>query len=124
MMVIFTSQSDKKAIKTTARILDAFANRIGKETWQTVITAEGLQMVKSLLQKHATKSMSVSCRWIRSRNRSELVWMVGDRSRFNQEGVVPVNYTQKNIRHDEWENDWLHLPEIKALSAVAALLHD
>lgn len=81
-------------------------------------------MVKSLLQKHATKSMSVSCRWIRSRNRSELVWMVGDRSRFNQEGVVPVNYTQKNIRHDEWENDWLHLPEIKALSAVAALLHD
>ncbi|ERT61680.1 hypothetical protein HMPREF1250_2270 [Megasphaera vaginalis (ex Srinivasan et al. 2021)] len=42
MMVIFTSQSDKKAIKTTARILDAFANRIGKETWQTVITAEGL----------------------------------------------------------------------------------
>ena len=124
MMVIFTSQSDKNALKTTRWILDAFANRIGSDTWQTVITEDGLQMVKRLLRRHATKSMSVSCRWIRSRTRSQLLWIVGDRSRFNEEGYVPVNSTQKDVAHRQWENDWQYLPEIKALAAMAGLLHD
>ena len=35
MMVIFTSLSEKKAIRTTRWILDAFADRIGKDVWQT-----------------------------------------------------------------------------------------
>ena len=124
MMVIFTSQSDKNALKTTRWILDAFANRIGTDTWQTIITEDGLQMVKTLLRRHATKSMSVSCRWIRSRTRSQLLWIVGDKSRFNAEGIVPVNSTQKDLAHSEWENDWSHLPAIKALAAMAGLLHD
>ena len=124
MMVIFTSQSDKNALKTTRWILDAFANRIGMDTWQTVITEDGLQMVKRLLRRHATKSMSVSCRWIRSRTRSQLLWIVGDRSRFNEEGYVPVNSTQKDIAHQAWENDWSYLPEIKSLAAMAGALHD
>lgn len=124
MMVIFTSQSDKNALKTTRWILDAFASRIGNDTWQTVITEDGLQMVRTLLRRHATKSMSVSCRWIRSRTRSQLLWIVGDRSRFNEEGYVPVNSTQKECQHREWENDWQYLPEIKAITALAGLLHD
>ena len=86
MMVVFTSQSDKKAHKTVRWILDAFANRIGTDTWETVITSEGLQMVKMLLRRHATKSMAVSARWIRSRRKSELLWIVGSRERFNEEG--------------------------------------
>lgn len=124
MMVIFTSQSDKNALKTTRWILDAFASRIGTDTWQTIITEEGLQMVRALLRRHATKSMSVSCRWIRSRTRSQLLWIVGDRSRFNEEGYVPVNSTQRNCQHREWENDWQYLPEIKAIAALSGLLHD
>lgn len=124
MMVIFTSQSDKKALKTTRWILDAFAQRIGNDTWQTIITEDGVQQVKSLLRRHATKSMSVSCRWIRSRSRCDLLWIVGDRSRFSEDGTVPVNYTSKDIMHGDWENDWVHLPKIQALAAVAGLLHD
>lgn len=124
MMVIFTSQSDKKAIKTTRWILDMFASRIGTDTWQTSITEDGLSQVRKLLKDHATKSMAVSCRWIRGRNHSELLWIVGNRHRFNRDGMVPVNYTRKNILHSEWENDWHYLPAVKALVAVAALLHD
>ena len=124
MMVIFTSQSDKRAIKTTRWILDMFANRIGTDTWQTSITEDGLSQVRKLLKDHATKSMAVSCRWIRGRNHSELLWIVGNRHRFNQDGMVAVNYTRKNILHGEWENDWHYLPAVKALAAVAALLHD
>ncbi len=43
MMVTFISQCEKKALKRSRRVLDAFANRIGDNAWQTVITQEGLQ---------------------------------------------------------------------------------
>lgn len=124
MMVIFTSRSEKKAIETTRRILDNYANRIGNDTWQTVITADGLATVKACLKKNATKNMAVSCRWIRSRNHSELLWVIGRKDAFNEEGIVPVKSTSKSILHPEWENSWQYLPLIKALSALAALFHD
>ena len=60
-----------------------------------MITNEGLQAVKKLLRKTASKNTAVSCHWIRSRIRSELIWVVGNKDKFNAEGVVPVNYTQK-----------------------------
>lgn len=124
MMVTFVSQCEKKALNRTRRVLDAFANRIGDNTWQTIITEDGLIAVKTLLRKTATKNTAVSCHWIRSRSRSELVWIVGNRKQFNLEGIVPVNSTRKNLMGSEWENDWHYLPVIKALMAIAALLHD
>jgi CRISPR-associated endonuclease/helicase Cas3 len=124
MMVTFVSQCEKKALNRTRRVLDAFANRIGDNTWQTVITEDGLIAVKTLLRKTATKNTAVACHWLRSRSRSELVWIVGNRRRFNAEGIVPVNSTQKNLMNSQWENNWLYLPAIKALVAIAALLHD
>jgi len=124
MMVTFVSQCEKNALNKTRRVLDAFANRIGDCTWQTVITSDGLNAVKKLLRKTASKNTAVSCHWLRSRSRSELVWIVGNRSRFNAQGIVPVNTTQKSIINTQWENDWHYLPLIKALTALAALFHD
>ena len=124
MIVTFISQCEKKAIPRTRRVLDAFADRIGDNTWQTVITEEGLIAVKKLLRKTVTKSTAVSCHWIRGRRRSELLWIVGNRNKFNREGVVPVNTTQKKLDLNKWENDWHYLPLIKALVAISALLHD
>ncbi|MGR3178510.1 MAG: CRISPR-associated endonuclease Cas3'' [Candidatus Anammoxibacter sp.] len=98
MMVTFVSQCEKKALNNTRRVLDSFANRIGDKTWQTVITNEGLNAVKKLLRKTASKNTAVSCFWIRSRSRSELVWIVGNKDKFNAHGIVPVNFTnQQNI---------------------------
>ncbi len=124
MMVTFISQCEKKALNRTRRIMDTFANRIGSRTWQTVITNEGLNAVKKLLRKTASKNTAVSCHWLRSRSRCELVWIVGNRLKFNSQGIVPVNSTQKTIMNTQWENDWHYLPLIKALSALAALFHD
>ncbi|MDV4251401.1 hypothetical protein MSG83_18040 [Acinetobacter baumannii] len=45
MIVTFISQCEKKAIPRTRRVLDAFADRIGNNTWQTVITEDGLLAV-------------------------------------------------------------------------------
>lgn len=95
MMVTFVSQCEHKALNRTRRVLDAFANRIGTNTWQTVITEEGLQAVKKLLGKTATKNTAVSCHWTRSRSRSEFLWVVGSKSEFNEQGIVPVNYTNQ-----------------------------
>ena len=124
MMVTFVSQCEKKALPRTRRVLDAFANRIGDRTWQTVITNEGLQAVKKLLRRTASKNTAVSCHWARSRSRTELVWVVGNRNKFNADGVVPVNSTRRNIINTQWEGDWHYLPLIKALTGLAALLHD
>jgi CRISPR-associated endonuclease/helicase Cas3 len=124
MMVTFVSQCEKKALNRTRRVLDAFANRIGDNTWQTIITEDGLIAVKTLLRKTATNNTAVACHWIRSRSRSELVWIVGNRKCFNAEGIVPVNSTRKNMMNNHWENDWIYLPLIKSLSALAALFHD
>ncbi|MBV1877165.1 MAG: CRISPR-associated helicase Cas3' [Pseudomonadales bacterium] len=93
MMVTFVSMCQKKALNKTRRVLDSFANRIGDNTWQTVITQEGLQAVKKLLRKSASKNTAVSCFWVRSRSRSEFIWSVGNKNKFNSEGIVPVNYT-------------------------------
>lgn len=124
MMVTFVSQCEKNALAKTRRVLDAFANRIGDCTWQTVITNEGLNAVKKLLRKTASKNTAVSCHWQRSRSRSELVWIVGNRRKFNALGIVPVNTTKKTVINTQWENDWHYLPLIKALTALAALFHD
>ena len=46
MLITFVSECEKKALLRTRRVLDAFANRIGERTWQTIITEEGLITVK------------------------------------------------------------------------------
>lgn len=92
MMVTFVSQCQKNALKKTRRVLDSFANRIGNNTWQTIITQEGLNAVQKLLRKTASKSTAVSCHWIRSRSRSDFLWVVGNKNQFDENGTVPVNY--------------------------------
>ena len=124
MMVLFVSECEKNAIRKTQRVLDAFANRVGRRTWQTVITMEGLSAVKKLLKKTASRNTAVSCHWIRRRNHSELLWIVGNQNKFNIQGEIPVNFTEQDIVSTTWESDWKYLPLIKALTAMSALFHD
>ncbi len=96
MLVTFISECEKNSLKKTRRVLDAFANRIGNNTWQTPITQEGLDAVKKLLKRTASKNTAVSCHQLKSRVRTELLWVVGNRDKFNSEGVVAVNYTEQD----------------------------
>ncbi|MFW2176952.1 MULTISPECIES: type I-F CRISPR-associated helicase Cas3f [unclassified Moraxella] len=124
MLVTFISQCEKKALNRTRRILDAFANRIGDNVWQTAITEDGLDTVKKLLKASATKSTAVSCHRVRTRQRTELVWVVGKRDKFNEQGLVAVNRTKRNILHSEWENNWHFLQGLQLMATLAGLLHD
>ena len=124
MIVTFVSQCEKKALPRTRRVLDAFANRIGDNAWQTVITEDGLLAVKKLLRKTASKSTAVSCHWIRGRRRSELLWIVGNRNKFNSEGIVPVNRTQKSLQPWKSSHLWQNLELVAIASGIAGLFHD
>ena len=121
MMVTFVSQCEKKALKKTRKVLDAFANRIGDNTWQTLITQDGLETVQGLLKKSASRSTAVSCHWIRSRSRSQLLWVVGNKNKFNQQGYVPVNRTEKDLLKKESS---LNMGIVENLAAIAGFFHD
>jgi CRISPR-associated endonuclease/helicase Cas3 len=77
MNVLFVSQCSKRALTETRRILDQFAERRGDRTWQTPITAAGLDTVRKLLRQSARKNTAVACHWIRGRDHSELLWATG-----------------------------------------------
>jgi CRISPR-associated endonuclease/helicase Cas3 len=124
MMVTFVSQCEKKALVRTRRVLDAFAERIGDRTWQTVMTEDGLVAVRSLLKKTVTKNTAVACHWMRSRSRSELLWVVGQRHAFNPQGVIPVNTTQKNLLVNDHLNNWHSAEQLTLITRLAALFHD
>ncbi|MDR9469085.1 type I-F CRISPR-associated helicase Cas3f [Marinospirillum sp.] len=124
MMVTFVSQCEKNALRKTRRVLDAFANRIGDNTWQTLITEDGLLTVKKMLRQTASKSTAVSCHWIRTRSRSQLLWIVGNKKQFNTEGHVPVNRTEQDLPSSDNTDNWRYLPLIQTFTGLAALLHD
>lgn len=124
MNVLLVSQCNKRALVETRRILDQFAERRGERTWQTAITQEGLTTLRKLLRKTARKNTAVACHWIRGRDHSELMWIVGDASQFNMEGAVPTNTTQRNVLRSQDENDWHTGEDIRLLAQLAALLHD
>ena len=85
MNVLLVSQCRKNALKETRRILDQFAERRGERTWQTAITMEGLLTLRKLLRKTARRNTAVACHWIRGKDHSELMWIVGNASQFNSE---------------------------------------
>lgn len=123
MNVLLVSQCSKRALKETRRILDQFAERRGHRTWQTPITEAGLTTLRKLLRKTARKNTAVACHWLHG-GRSELLWVVGNRARFNELGTVPTNSTARNVLRSESENDWHNLPLIRLLAQLAALMHD
>ncbi|GAB3677852.1 type I-F CRISPR-associated helicase Cas3f [Salinisphaera aquimarina] len=124
MNVVLVSQCRKNALKETRRILDQFAERRGERTWQTPITNAGLDTLRRMLRKNARKNTAVACHWIRGRDHSELLWVVGDGSRFNFRGAVPTNTTRSNVLRRSDENDWHTLTDIHLLASLAALFHD
>ena len=124
MNVLLISQCSKNALTETRRILDQFAERRGDRTWQTPITQAGLETLYRLLRKTARKNTAVACHWIRGKDHSELLWIVGDARQFNERGATPTNMTRRNVLRTESENDWHSLTVIHLLASLAALLHD
>lgn len=124
MNVMLVSQCSKRALEETRRILDQFAERKGERTWQTAITQQGLATLRKMLRKSAKRNTAVACHWIKSTNRTELLWIVGKLSAFNDQGTVPTNTTRQDILRSQHENQWHAAEVIALLAAIAGLFHD
>ncbi len=123
MNLLFVSECSDKALKETRRILDQFAERTGRRTWQTAMTLEGVKTVHRLLRKTARKNSAVACFWVRGKNRTELLWTVGQANAFNAQGRVPTNRTKRRVNPQD-EVLWKDGRTIEILTTLAALLHD
>lgn len=124
MNILLISECSGKALPETRRLLDQFAERRGERTWQASVTQLGLDTIRTLLRRTARRNTAVACHWIRGRNRSELLWVVGNASRFNAEGAVPTNTTLLDVRRASSENDWQHGEVIRLLAKLSGLFHD
>ena len=124
MNIMLISQCSKNALPETRRILDQFAERRGERSWQTAITQSGLDTLRRLLRQTARKNTAVACHWIRGKDHSELIWIVGDARQFNERGATPTNTTRRDILRADDENDWHSAEIIRLLASVAALFHD
>jgi CRISPR-associated endonuclease/helicase Cas3 len=124
MNVMLVSQCSKRALEETRRILDQFAERKGERTWQTAITLQGLATLRKMLRKTAKRNTAVACHWIKSANRTELLWIVGSTQEFNEQGTVPTNSTQQDILRSQHENNWHTAEDISLLAGIAGLFHD
>lgn len=124
MNILLISQCSKNALTETRRIIDQFAERRGDRTWQTTITQQGLETLYRLLRKTARKNTAVACHWIRGKDNSELLWVVGDARQFNAQGATPTNMTRRDVLRSGDENDWHSAEAIRLLARIAALFHD
>lgn len=124
MNVLIISQCSKRALVETRRIMDQFAERKGDRTWQTTITWEGLLTLRKMLRKTARRNTAVACHWIKARNRTEVLWFVGNTHRFNDQGTIPTNLTARDILRSQDENQWHTAEDIALLAGIAGLFHD
>lgn len=124
MNILLISECHKQALPETRRVLDQFAERKGSRTWQTPITHEGLKTLRMMLKKTARRNTAVACYWIRAKNQTELLWIVGNRRKFNHLGTVPTNITQQDILKTQDENPMNSIQSVAILAGLAGLFHD
>lgn len=118
------SQCSKNALIETRRILDQFAERKGDCVWETQITLAGLETLKKLLRTTARRNTAVACHLQRGRQSTELLWIVGNRRKFNREGTVPTNSTSRDLLRVGDEKGWHTGQALAILVRLAALFHD
>ena len=83
---------------------------------------EGLKTVKVLLQICYQTNFR-ACHRIAGKYSTELMWIVGNKLKFNNRGACPTNYTA-NDNIQNYEDTWHLLQHIKIATALASLFHD
>ncbi|BCU08479.1 hypothetical protein [Allochromatium tepidum] len=99
MYITLISACEKRALKRTRAVLDSYALRIGDRAWQTLITLEGLQEMRALLRRTATRQTAVACYRHYGNRNAKLLWVVGSRRPFGPTGHYPAG-TQTRRRRE------------------------
>lgn len=120
MHVIFLSACQKRAIRRSRAILDSYALRAGDRCWMSPMTVEGLEEVRAVLARSATRQTAVACYRNDGRRRMKLLWIVGSRGRFGPEGHFPVG--RRRVAEPLGAPGWVRRAGLAA--RLAGLLHD
>ena len=94
MIVFFVSNSTGSSIKKARRVLDAFGERIGQDSWSCVVTEKGLTSIEKLLRLEASRNFSVTAHRVRGHRKIE-VWTVGSRKNMIRDGIIPIHFSKK-----------------------------
>jgi len=124
MNILLVSQCNKKALDETRRVIDQFAERKGQRTWQTHITLEGLNTLKKMLRQTARRNTAVACHWLKKSGYSELLWVIGRRNAFDDNGNVPTNTSSALLIKNRNEHSWQSAEVIALAASIAGLFHD
>ena len=124
MNVMFISMCEKNALSETRRILDTFASRNGDKGWRTSITLNGLETTRKLLRASARKNTAVGCYRIGSGSGFELLWTIGGKGRFAQDGSTPTNTTSRDILRTKDERQLKGQRWTGLLVDLSGLFHD
>lgn len=123
MLVVLINESEGKAWKRTRRILAKYLPQIGSRVWAGHISEEGLKNLHQDIRKVVSKSGSVACHRMMSRNRMELQWIAGKKDPYDEQGRYAFRTTQAT-------KDYASQPQgpygelLYLTRCLAALLHD
>ena len=124
LTVTFVSMCRHRAHRTTRRILDAYAQRIGKSTWCCPVTMEGLEAIHRELRHIATRAHAIACYQMQSRGKLSLLWIVGNRTPFGRDAAVPVRTTIHGHRALKNRLPFDRADDLKYITAQAGVAHD
>lgn len=119
MHITIISECEKKAWPKTRAIVDSYAIRTGHRSWSTHITLEGLNELHSLIRSSATRFTAVACYKNSGNKRMKLAWTVGSKSKFGENGVMPVAFIGRKAA-----NPPSYLREVALSAQSAGYLHD
>lgn len=122
MNVLLISECEKKAWKSTRRIVSQYLPQHGSRVWMGSIDKEGLAELHKELRRKATKNNAIICFLITSRLTKTIAFRVGSQKMFDEQGHYAFSQTRKIM---VWEEEELPLfTYLALLSKAAGLLHD
>lgn len=123
MHVLLISACVKRSIKRTRAVLDSYALRTGDTSWASAITSEALCELRMALKRGATRQTAVACYQNDGRRRMKLLWVVGARSAFGDDGHFPAGTKQRKEQKPKVSSGhWSR--QACMLAGAAGLVHD
>ena len=94
MLVVVVDESEKRARIKSRRILSKWLPQVGSSTWIGSLSKEGISQMHEELRAKASKSTSICCFLTKSRWRFEVLWMVGNRDKWDDFGWFAYKKTE------------------------------